>query len=58
VVHPKRGRTVGDESIELDEGPGIEQLREALAGGQLSRGVLSGDPVRPASLLNTRTSRG
>ena len=58
VVEPELGRPVGDERVELDERPGIEQEVEALARGQLAEGVLPLDPDRspteqrlPAHLL-------
>jgi hypothetical protein len=42
-------RAMGDEGVELDERTLIEEQLESLAGGQLSRGVLSLDPIRPAT---------
>jgi len=34
------GRPVADERVELPERPGVEQLLDPLAGGQLALGVL------------------
>jgi hypothetical protein len=42
-------RAMGDEGVELDERTVIEEQLESLARGQLSRGVLSLDPIRPAT---------
>ena len=42
-------RAMRDERIELDEGPGIEQQLESLAGRQLAPGVLSLDTDRAAA---------
>ena len=45
---------MGDEAIELDEAPFIEEQIEPLAGGELSLFVLLGDAVRSPALLGER----
>ena len=46
VVQPELGRAVGDERVQLDERPRVQQEIEPFAGGQLAPGVLPLDPDR------------
>src|SRR4029077_14507561 len=48
------GSPVGDEPVELDEAPLVEQQIETLARGELALLVLLGDPCRSAALLGER----
>ena len=53
-VEAELRRAVGDERVELDERPGIEQQVEALARRQLAPGVLALDPHRSPALRAPR----
>ncbi len=49
VGHAEVGGPVLDEHVELFEGAFVEQQVDALAGGQLTLGVLAGDPLLAAA---------
>jgi len=50
LAHPELVGAVGDEHVELDEGPLVQQGVDALARGHLALGVLGVDPVAAAAL--------
>jgi len=50
LAHPELVGAVGDEHVELDEGPLVQQGVDALARGHLALGVLGVDPVATAAL--------
>ncbi len=57
-VHAERGGPMGDEPIEFDERPGVEQVGDSLAGGQFPSGVLAGDARGTAPLLDAGAAGG
>ena len=48
LLHAEVAAAVGDEGVDLDEGAGVEQQLDALAGGELAVLVLALDALRAA----------
>ena len=51
LLHAEVGAPVGDELVDLVEGPGVREQTDALARGELPFTVLLLDPLRAAALL-------